>query len=96
MAAARRPARRGAAHPGGNPRQQGAAVGAVPLLSGGATIAAESPFYDFTFFVKATRQQNVDNFFPPLSVVQFLLLRRGARVNFSRKAHGFFFFLLAV
>ena len=66
------------------------------LLCGGATIAAESPFYDFTFFVKATRQQNVDNFFPPLSVVQFLLLRRGARVNFSRKAHGFFFFLLAV
>ena len=36
------------------------------MTCGGATIA-ESPFYDFTFFVKAARQQNVDNFFLLLS-----------------------------
>ena len=79
MAAARRPARRRVAQPGGNPRQQGAAVGAVPLLSGGATIAAESPFYDFTFFVKATRQQNVDNFFPPLLSSSVLAVKKGCQ-----------------
>ena len=56
----------GAAVAGAVGQSAGTAGRRPPLLCGGATIAAESPFYDFTFFVKATRQQNVDNFFPAL------------------------------